>query len=150
MPARRDSPATARNVPAVPEFSLYSVRRTSIGSAERSTEATMSPLIRRRIFACATVLGFLSLVRADFSAVEPGPPRSSGAVHALFDLDAFQYWPISQRLVHGRRSESHHGRWLDLLRTDCSVSTSHCEDLEVINTPHRKASVSVPRSKEAK
>jgi hypothetical protein len=133
MPARRNGAATARNVPAVAEFSLYSMTDL-IGSAERYRKATMSPLIRRRIFACATVLGFLSLGRTDFSAVEPGPPRSSGAVHALFDLDAPNTGPFPSDWFRVDDLSHITGRRVNLVPTDCSVNISLCEDLEVINT----------------
>src|SRR5262245_35454238 len=94
----------------------------------------MSPLIRRRIFACATVLAFLSLGRADFSAVKPGPPGSSGAVQALFDLNAPNTGPFPSDWFTVDDLSHLTARRVNLPPTDCSVSISNCEDLEVINT----------------
>jgi hypothetical protein len=88
----------------------------------------MSPLIRRRILACATLLGFLFLVPSHFSAVEPGPVR------ALFDLDALETGPFPSDQFTVDDGTHITGRRVNLPPLDCGLSISNCEDLEVLNT----------------
>src|SRR5262245_43888387 len=59
---------------------------------------------------------------------------SSGAVHALFDLDGRETGPFPSDIFTVADPRHMTGRRVNLPYPDCSVLVSDCEDLDVINT----------------
>ena len=66
----------------------------------------------------------------DFESASP----SSGAVHALFDLDRPDTGPFPTDIFTVADHSHYTGRRVNLPYPDCAVRVSDCEDLDVINT----------------